>query len=157
MADEERFPLSKKHEPMVSEVIQLIRCRLMAMPPTQLRAAASALLALERLPYAVNGMQVSFGFRERGEAGNYRWVDIKISESEFILSVGEHFYDPEIGGDTETRNVFEAYAGDASSSGNIEDWFETARSFSAKGLITAEDYTDHESVDWFPEDEISSY
>lgn len=155
MIDQERFPLSTFDRPKVESVIQLIRTRLNFMAPADLRAAASALVALERLPRVTPGIQISFGFKEPTNGGNYGWVDIKISENEFILAIGEHFYDPEIGGDTETRNAFEAYAGDASSRGSIDDWLETTRPIAAKGLIAAEDYSDHDSVDWFLENESS--
>jgi len=152
MANEELFPLPIDHEVTIAKLIQLIRDRLIAMPPMHLRAAASALLALERLPRAVTGIQVVFGFRERGGGGNYRWVDIKISEDEFVLSIGDHFYDPDVGGDTETWHAFESHVGQKASSGYIERWLETASSIAQNGLISAEDYTDQDAVEWCSDD-----
>ena len=156
MTDENRFPLSTFDRHQVGKVVHLVRSRLATMTPGQLRSAASALHALERLPIVTPGIQVSFGFTEPNGDGNYAWTDIKVSESEFLLLVGEHFYDPAVGGDTETRVVFEAHAGDASRKGDMEDWLETAGMIAPDGLITAEDYSDHDSVDWFSGDEDAS-
>lgn len=73
------------------------------MSPGHVRSAASVLLALERLPATTSGIQVTFGFIQRNTDGNYGWVDIAISEDGLRLGIGEHYYDPSAGADTESR------------------------------------------------------
>jgi hypothetical protein len=153
----ERFPLWVADKPQIGKVIELVRNRLSSMTPSNLRAAASVLLALERLPATTPGIQVIFGFTQPNIDGNYGWVDIKISETEFRLGVGEHFYDPPIngegattsvGGETDTRIVFEAQAGNDWREGDIEDWLPVANVIAFDGLINAEDYSDHDAIEW---------
>jgi hypothetical protein len=102
-ADAGRFPLSIDDITKVEEVINLVRDQLRNMRPAHLRAAASILLALERLPATTPGMQVTCSFQQPNFDGNYGWADITVSEDNFSLGLGEHFYDPTVGGDTETH------------------------------------------------------
>jgi hypothetical protein len=81
-------------------------------------------------------------------------VSIKISENEFRLGVGEHLYDPTVGGDTETRIVFEADAGGEWTEGDIDDWLPVASTIASEGQATAEDYSDPESIDWSFEQDV---
>ena len=109
--NEGRFPLSVIDKPKIEKVVELVRDNLSSMSPADLRAAASILLALERLPLTTPGVQVTFGFVQPNTDGNFGWADIEISENEFRLGTGEHFHDPAVGGDTESRTVFEMQAG----------------------------------------------
>ena len=65
--------------------------------------------------------------------GNYGWANLYISETEFHLGTGEHFYDPSVGGDTESRTLYEACAGDDAAEGD-EIWLHTQR----RGARTAQ-------------------
>ena len=103
-------------------VIEFVRKQLPAMSPGHIRSAAGVLLALERLPAMTAGIQITFGFVQHNTNGNYGWADISISESELRLGIGEHYYDPSVGGDTESRILFEAVAGGDSAEGDIDDW-----------------------------------
>jgi hypothetical protein len=146
--NEGRFPLSIADKPKIERVIELVRDHLPSMSPGDLRAAASVLLALERLPAATPGVRVTFGFTQPNTDGNYGWVDIEISEDEFRLGVGEHFYDPSVGGDTETRTVFEAQAGGDWGEGDIDDWLPVANVIASEGRVSAEDYSEHDAIEW---------
>jgi hypothetical protein len=106
------------------------------------------LLALERLPATTPGVQVTFGFAQRNIDGNYGWADISISVDELSLGIGEHYFDPLVGGDTETRVAFEAVAGGNSVEGDIDDWLPLARVCAAEGNISVEDYSDYELIEW---------
>jgi hypothetical protein len=87
-ADAGRFPLSIDDITKVEEVINLVRDQLRNMRPAHLRAAASILLALERLPATTPGMQVTFSFQQPNFDGNYGWADITVSEDNFSLGLG---------------------------------------------------------------------
>jgi hypothetical protein len=68
-----------------------------------------------------------------------------ISEDGFSLKVAEHFYDTDVGGDSETRIEFEAIEGDERCQGNIEEWLDTARQIADGGIISCEDRSDYDS------------
>ena len=145
--DSVRFPLQIRHRAQM-EIIALIRSHLVRMSPPEIRSAAVTLLALERLPLVAPEINISFGFCQQNIDGNYKWADIKFSENSFSLHVGEHFYDPDIGGDTETDTTFEAFEGDERCLGSIQRWLEVARSIAEGSPISCEDYSDHERLDW---------
>ena len=63
-------------------------------------------------------------------------------------ALAEHFYDPSVGGDTESRHAFEAYAGGESAEGDIDDWLPMATMISIEGNVDVEDYSDYEIIDW---------
>jgi hypothetical protein len=149
--DASRFPLSLDDIARVTLVIKLIRKHLPAMTPAHIRSASAVLRALERLPATTLGVHVTSGFVQRHGGGNYGWADISLAEDEFVLGIGKHFYDPEVGGDTESRHAFEAYAGGDSANGDIDDWLGVAEVISACGEIEAEDYTDYDTIDWSSE------
>jgi hypothetical protein len=143
-----RFPLSIDDITKAEKVIKLVREQLSTMSPAHVRTAASVLLALEHLPATTPGIQVTFGFVQRNTDGNYGWADITISEDEFRLGVGEHYYDPSVGGDTETRIAFEAQAGGEWTEGDIDDWLPVANVIATEGDISMEDYSDYEAIEW---------
>ena len=118
----ERYPLDEGSLSAVSSIAKLIRSRTTSMFPSDLRSAAAVLLALERLPYATPGVDVSFSFTQPNQDGNYGWVDGEISENAFRLSLGEHYDTSAVGGDTEHRIVFETYAGSNRLDEEIENW-----------------------------------
>lgn len=149
--DLNRFPLSADEISEVEKIITLVREQLPRLKPAHLRSAAAVLQALERLPATTHGVHVTFGFvQQHGREGNYGWADISISEDEFTLGIGEHFYDPAVGGDTESRHAFEALAGGDYAEGNINDWLSAATEMSA-GDIDVEDNSDYELIDWADE------
>lgn len=146
--DPSRFPLSLDDISKIERVIELVRERLATMTPDHLRSAAAVVLALERLPATTPGIKMTFGFVQHNTDGNFGWADISISADEFTLGLGEHFYDPKVGGDTESRHAFEAYAGGDSAEGDIDNWIPVAKVISADGDVDVEDYSDYEIIDW---------
>lgn len=149
--DASRFPLSLEDISKLTNVIKLIREQLPSMTPNHIRSASAVLRALERLPNTTPGIQVTFGFVQRHTGGNYGWADISLSEDEFRLGIGEHFYDPTVGGDTESRNAFEALAGAHSAEGDIDDWLPVAENLSAGAGVSVEDDSDYDAIDWSSE------
>ena len=143
-----RFPLSIENQSDIKQVVDLIRNHLVRMSPSELKAAAATLLALERLPLTTKGVQVSFGFRQTSSYGNYAWADINISEDHIRLTIGEHFYDPAVGGDTESETIFEAFEGDERCQGRIQRWLDIAQEIAHGSAVTSEDYSDYEQIDW---------
>ena len=150
--DPHRFPLSPDDILKIGKVTKLVRSQLSAMTPNHLRSAAALLRALERLPVTTPGIEMTFGFMQRNTDGNYGWADITISGHEITLGVGEHFYDPGVGGDTESRDIFAATAGGNTTDGDIDDWIEVATVISAEGEVDVEDYSDYDAIDWASEE-----
>jgi hypothetical protein len=144
----DRFPLSLVDLSQITLVIRFIRTQLAEMEPRHLRSAAALLRALESLPAETPGMQLTFGFVQKSSPGNYGWADVSFSDGEFRLGTGEHFYDQEVGGDTESRTVFQAHVGANSAKGSVSDWLETAQVIAASGEIDVEDETEYDAIDW---------
>ncbi|MGH6662618.1 MAG: hypothetical protein ACREB6_13860 [Rhodospirillales bacterium] len=148
---EKRFPLKDDDLVKIRQVIDLIRSHLPDMRPVDVRAAASVLLALERLPDITPGVQITFGFAQPNTDGNFGWADIEISEDELRFGLGEHFYSPAVGGDTEVRTVFESQAGGDWREGEIDDWLPVASVIASEGHVSAEDYSEFDETDWHSE------
>jgi hypothetical protein len=129
-----------------AQVAHLVRMNLSNLDPHHLRTAAVTLLALERLPRVTSGINVVFGFRTPMERGCWAWADISIGRDGIRLGTGEHFYDPGVGGDTESRTRFQAYSGGYE--GSVQEWLELASMIFPDGVPSAEDYSDHDSIDW---------
>ena len=142
------FPLSIQNQSEIKQIVNLIRNHLVRMSLSELRAAAATLLALKRLPLTTKGVRVSFGFRQTWSYGNYAWADINISEDHIRLTIGEHFYGPAVGGDTESETIFEAFEGDERCQGSIQRWLDTAQEIAHGSAVTSEDYSDYEQIDW---------
>jgi hypothetical protein len=122
------------------------------MSPEHLRAAASVLLALERLPATTPGINVTFDFLQPNTDGNNGWADIRISEETLRFGLGEHFYDPKIGGDRETRTAFETEAGGYWREGDIDDWLAVANVIILDCEFSADEYSDHDEIKWEAEE-----
>jgi hypothetical protein len=147
---QEQFPLSESELRFIQNISHLIRSQLPRITPQNLRGAAILLLALERLPVITVGVVVEATFRQFDVTlGNFGWADLRLSDEELTLGIGEHFYDPGVGGDTDTRKLFSARAGNRSSQGDIEEWLEYAAARADDGYLTVADGdSDHESIAW---------
>lgn len=143
------------------DIARMFRSQLWKLEPHKLCCVSVLLLAIERLPLTTPNVDVRILFSQPNRDGNYGWADISISEEELRLSIGEHFYDSAVGGDTETHILFEAIAGtDYASgdtdyaSGDIERWLEHAAARSQDGaLVIDDDNTDYSALDWYDYDE----
>ena len=144
----ERYSVDGRDQFAVDEIINLIRAHTSSMSPGELRSAATVLLALKRMPYVTNGVNVSFGFSTPNYDGNHRHAVIEIYEDGFRLGLVGYFNDPAVGGDTEARYVFETMTGSSLRQGSIEDWLEDARAISNSGLLMVEDHSDYDAIDW---------
>ena len=153
----ERFPLDEEDRFAIDEITHIIRGHTSSMSPSELRSAATVLLALKRLPYVTYGVHVSFGFSTPNVHGTHRQADIEINEEGFRLGLVEYFYDPAVGGDTEARYIFETMAGTSLRQGSIEDWLESAEGLSNSGLLTIEDLSDYDAIDWSSDDGIEDW
>lgn len=111
-----------------------------------IRSAATAISAIERLPKPTPGVHVSFGYRTPNINGNHRWADILLTEEGTEAGVGEHFYDPQVGGDTESKTLFWAGVGKDNRTGSLEEWFETASGMAVDLFVSDESETD--LIDW---------
>ena len=145
----ERFPIYEQDFYSVSLIIELILSYTPSMPPNDLRSAAAVLLALERLPYATPGVDERLSFSTPNLDGNYAWADIQIFEEEFRLSLGEYFYTPGVGGDTESGTVFFAQAGSSWREGDINEWLSSAQHYGPPRADEGEDGSDYEAIDQF--------
>ena len=144
----ERFPLRRHDEPAIASIIILVRSNLRRMAPFELRAAAVLLLALERLPATTPGTLVRLGFKKSTCVGSYKWADISISDTELRMLIGEHFYESDVGGDTESSEVF-AVDTEGSRHGSLSQWLECAHNIVFdRYTMTASDDSFHDELDW---------
>jgi hypothetical protein len=141
------FPLTAEDALKIKQIVALIRSSLAHMSPADIHVAAAVLLALERLPATTPGVQATFGFVQPNVDGNYSWADIRFDEEGFRLSVGEHFYTPDVGGDTESRIVFETQSGTQWREGDIGEWLEVASWIASMGRVSWEDDSAHDEID----------
>ena len=120
------------------------------LTPAQLRSVAALLLALENLPRATPGVDLHLTLSQPNNDGNYGWASISVSDAEFRLAIGEHFYDPKIGGDTETHTLFESYPGTDQSAGSVRAWlpYVQARMTDGSSLIIEADNSEYDNLDW---------
>lgn len=143
-----KFPLYMADKPKIGSVTDLVQKRVRGMEPQELYSAAFVLLGLQRLPTETRGLAATCTFKETFSLGNYRWASIEFSDEGFRLSVGQHFYDPSIGGDTESETVFEACAG-GGRAGDIDAWLDTANSIAENSRsLTFEVLSDGDDLDW---------
>lgn len=148
---ERSFRLSSSDLAIFKRLASNLRNKLVKAEPSFIRSAAPAILALERLPRPTGGVQVRFGCKTPNQRGNYGWADISLSEDDIKGTVGKHFYDPEVGGDTESSVLFHRQVGGSSDYGSLEDWWEQAEGLSAVGYLSAEDDSDWDAIDWCAE------
>lgn len=147
-SEAEDFDIADHDLHLLRSVEKLVKANLGKMSPGSLHSAAAFLLALKRLPRRTLGVDVSLSFSQPNTDGNYGWTNIYISEDEIQLDVGEHFYDPGVGGDTETQTLFEAVAG-GSSDGDVEQWIEFAEARAQDGYLRIDhDNSDHNAIEW---------
>jgi hypothetical protein len=79
----------------------------------------------------------------------YRWATISLTEDDIRPETGEHFYDPAVGGDTETATLFEAIAGAGRGQGDIQRWLEYAKARAHDGQLRIEqDGSAYDDIDW---------
>ena len=109
------------------------------------REAIHALVhGLQRLPQSTPGLNIEVTISHPDsvrDTGNWGWADIRLSANEFVLGKGEHFYDPAVGGDTESRTLFATFLGEPFTEGDhidIERWLELARYLATDGDLSVE-------------------
>ena len=71
--------------------------------PQQVIGIGNALYALERLPLATPGAYTEFGIAYRAGSKNFsemRYIDFRISDEDFAISMGGSVYNDSVGGDT---------------------------------------------------------
>jgi hypothetical protein len=142
----DRFALSEKELKLLARFAADLRRSLEHGDPQFIRSAATAIFVIERLPKPTPGAQVDVGYRTSNSGGNYGWTDLVISEEEIRASVGEHFYDPGAGGDTQTHVYFEAGLGEGCRQGDLAAWFEQALELAALYAPYVDD--ESEDIDW---------
>jgi len=147
-AVQRQFPIDNPALDGVARVVERIRSALPSLNPRQVYIASLVLLALERLPISTPGVNLRFGVLRRHSPGNYVWADIEICSTEFRLISGEHIYDPDVGGDTSSQTIFEAFLGAEESEGSVDDWLAFAETILEPNLVEAQDNSDHEEIDW---------
>lgn len=138
--EEEIFPLSRDQLAVIEQICFLIRHQIFMMSPDFLRRATIALLVLERLPKASDGIQFTVGWMTPRNDGNYEWVDLLISYEEIHASIGRHLYSPDIGGETQSENIF-SITRTGNEFGSLSEWLCRVRAISEIGKLTL-------SFDW---------
>ncbi|WP_448582389.1 hypothetical protein, partial [Thermaurantiacus sp.] len=126
--------LSAEEVERLQELSAPVRARLYDADPVFIRNAAVVLLVLGRLPKLVFGAVVEISWVDDAGDGNRVWADLRISEHELTASVGAHFYDPDVGGDTETDTVFEADS-DGSRTGSLGKWLWRVKQIAEVGKL----------------------
>jgi hypothetical protein len=129
------------------EVVKNVARSLLKRPditPRKIVAIGNALYALERLPLVTEGAFCQFGITYRAgtnEFNEMKYIDFRISESEFEISRGGSVYDKNVGGDTisEPGWLIEVN-GYRNTDGGIDDIEETVDNYLNLGAeITIED------------------
>jgi hypothetical protein len=140
--------LSAEEVERLQELSAPVRARLCDADPVFIRNAAVVLLVLGRLPTLVFGAVVEIGWVDDAGDGNRVWADLRISEHGLTASVGAHFYDPDVGGDTETDRVFEADP-DGFRTGSLDEWFWRVKQIAEIGkfVLDVED-TQIDQLEW---------
>jgi hypothetical protein len=88
------------------EIAKNVARRLLKHPkikPQQIIGIGSALYALERLPIATPGAFTEFGIVYRAGSKSFeemRYIDFRISDVDFVISLGGSVYDEAVGGDS---------------------------------------------------------
>ena len=67
----ERYPFDEEALSAIASIAKLIQSRTTSMPASDLRSAATVILALERLPHTTLGVDASFSFTQPNQDGNY--------------------------------------------------------------------------------------
>jgi hypothetical protein len=142
------FRLSDADLAIFKRLAAELRPQLTKVEPRIIRSAAPAILALERLPRPTAGVQVRFGYQTPNRDGNYGWADISLSENDIEGTVGEHFYDPGVGGDTESSALFYREVGGSSDYGSLKEWWERFEGLGSVGYLSVEDDSDWDAIDW---------
>lgn len=142
------FHLSDADLAILKRLATELRDQLAKSEPKFIRSAAPAILALERLPHPTAGVQVRFAYKTPNLDGNFGWVDISLSGNDIEGTIGEHFYDPGIGGDTESDVLFYREVGGSLDYGSLEEWWERFEGLSAFAYLSVEDESDWDVIDW---------
>ena len=106
--NEGTFPLDPESDP-IGELSWLIRQHL----PTQTAAN------IYRLSICIGGITC-------------RWVNLQITETWINLGEGFHNYDPKVGGDTESSEMFSCSI-DGYRKGDFDNWLDEARALLSRG------------------------
>ena len=100
------FPMDEIDVANLHEFATLLRGRVPKMNPGEMLTISALILALERLPCATSGVNITLDLGFYDHENGSSWVNLEISEDELQLGSGEHTYTPGVGGDTESRNRF---------------------------------------------------
>jgi hypothetical protein len=117
------FPIAARD---LGGVAFAIRAQIKCDPDEQRADLTAALDAIARLP-APTDDQISISASDRygsgagREAGNYEWAQIEITDDAVTCSCGEHFYDSDVGGDSESGTIFFCDI-DGFVKGDLRDW-----------------------------------
>jgi hypothetical protein len=101
----EEFEFTEDDEYAV-EIAKNVARRLLKHPkikPQQIIGIGNALYALERLPVVTPGAFTEFGIVYRAGSRSFeemRYIDFRISDADFAISLGGSVYDEAVGGDT---------------------------------------------------------
>jgi hypothetical protein len=148
-----QFSLSRDEVALSKDMAAIVRQELRTAHPAFIRQAAVVLFVLERLPNATPGASITVGWSTKPQEGSREWAEVSISEEEIQASVGAHYYDPEIGGDTESETLFWAHV-DGARQGSLETWSERARHVDESGILTIRDeWAGEHEIDWSSFDE----
>jgi hypothetical protein len=148
------FPFYMHEKAYIDELILLARSILRepTLPPGEIRSIARLILALSRLPLPTPGILIGLSFII--EFGNQKtWRDISIDETSLCLGMGQHVYDPLVGGDTESDRVYEisidGYRTKDDDGITLGDWIcGVKRILKDKHRISIEDESDDGDFDW---------
>jgi hypothetical protein len=86
-----------------------------------------------------------------GSPGNWGWAQITLGYDEIHASIGAHFYDSAVGGDTESETLFSAWRADRCK-GNLEAWLEHANGIAEHGFMFVSDQSESDQIDWLTDE-----
>ena len=116
-SERKQYPLIEEElyaiDIIIEKLRKIIREHAHSISATELCAISVLLRIFERMPEETPEapcVTVSF-LTAKPTEGNRSWVDIRAYEGVLELGEGAHFYDPDVGGDTESQTIFSMVAG----------------------------------------------
>jgi len=135
--NEGTFPLDPEGDP-IGELSWLIRQHLPTQTAANIYRLSICILALERLPKNTPNVDFTITIDLRDYDAEIhggitcRWVNLQITETWIKLGEGFHNYDPKVGGDTESSEMFSCSI-DGYRKGDFDNWLDEARALLSRG------------------------
>lgn len=132
---EPKFPLSRAELNSLKDVAWIIRSKLPTMDTDKIQAAARLIAFLEALPKVAASTYFSVSFNS--ESGHSATIEITPLSLEFGITTS--FYDPDVGSDHTSDDLFMCTLDRRSTSGDLGDWLSRVHAIAEDGSFNVSD------------------